>query len=500
MAEMARLLIPAIRLAAKAGMARSALRLARAGARLDDARSFIRWELAKLLLPLERAATGPDERRRLAAELLTSLEAASGSSETLIRRASETVFAEALYRSGYYREALAVADLALTQSLRVARLVRVKANALIALGRFPEGKAAYGELLASEPANVELQRKAELLAPLAGYSISERAMTHERCADDKSPLLVGVGGGVGDILHATPLIRNLALRTRYRIDVVVVGDHAGSEFLVNNPEFVNRVWLPCSELLDRRYEIAFLSHSFGALRFPFNAERVTSADEWQIFRPGRMHETLFDLEAAKALLGIDYDEKDASAAFAGDLQYRRPANPLVGMHAGSKQGRWLSKRWPYFRELASDLVSHGVPVASFGNPDEYIEGTEDRTGGSLEQMSRSMLDCTFFVSNDSGPSHIASALGIPSLVLFAPTDPFTHAPLQASTVVLALQKQCSPCEVKNRNHFASGQCRCIADITVQEVEKRVKELMKPAPISEAWLTHEKKWGTRETER
>ena len=88
-------------------------------------------------------------------------------------------------------------------------------------------------------------------------------------------------------------------------------------------------------------------------------------------------------------------------------------------------------------------------------------------------MSRALLECTYFVSNDSGPMHIASALGIPVLALFAPTDAFTHLPLRKTTAALALDRACAPCEVKDHPFFASGGCRCIAEISAAAVEEEV---------------------------
>jgi ADP-heptose:LPS heptosyltransferase len=73
--------------------------------------------------------------------------------------------------------------------------------------------------------------------------------------------------------------------------------------------------------------------------------------------------------------------------------------------------------------------------------------------------------------------HIASALGIPTLALFAPTDPLTHLPLRPTTIGLQLQKYCSPCEVLDHRHFASGACRCIGEIGVAEIETRVLEMI-----------------------
>jgi ADP-heptose:LPS heptosyltransferase len=275
------------------------------------------------------------------------------------------------------------------------------------------------------------------------------------------------------MLHAGPAIRNIARRSGERVDVLVLADHEGAEFLARNSECVNRVWVPSPEVLVRRYRTVFLTHSFGPMRFPLRADRIHASRDWRTFRPGVLNETLFNLEAAKHLLGIEWENADAEEYFAGDLAYRRPAKRLVGFHAGSKGGRWLSKRWPHFSELASRLAARGVRVASFGTADEYVEGTGNRTGGTVEQMCRSMLDCTHFVSNDSGPMHIANALGIPALALFAPTDVLTHLPLRRSTVALSLAKRCSPCEVKGHKYFASGLCRCVGEISVSEVEEKL---------------------------
>jgi ADP-heptose:LPS heptosyltransferase len=136
--------------------------------------------------------------------------------------------------------------------------------------------------------------------------------------------------------------------------------------------------------------------------------------------------------------------------------------------------------------LSDRLGRRGIRTASFGTCDEYVAGTEDRTGGSIEEMCRSMLECSHFVSNDSGPMHIANALGIPVLALFAPTDPLTHLPLRTTTLGLTLQKSCAPCEVRNHRYFASGACRCVAEIGVKIVEREVLDMLalKERPRSE----------------
>jgi ADP-heptose:LPS heptosyltransferase len=190
-----------------------------------------------------------------------------------------------------------------------------------------------------------------------------------------------------------------------------------------------------------------------------------------------MHETLYNLEAAKQMLGIPYDDSDVRTYFCGDLAYRAPAEPLVGFHAGSKGGMWLTKRWPHFPELAQRLRRRGIRVASFGVSEEYVEGTENRTGGSIESMCASMLDCSHFVSNDSGLMNIANALGIPLLALFAPTNAKTRLPLRDTSSGIVLDKDCAPCELKDPEGFTRGQCDCMRDIAVDLVEARLLDMM-----------------------
>ena len=296
--------------------------------------------------------------------------------------------------------------------------------------------------------------------------------------------LIATGSGLGNMLHVTPMIANISKRIGARVDVVVAEDHARSLFLMHNPSYVNAVYSLKQAVLRRLYDTVFVTHSFGAARVAFNSNRVVWARDWESFRPSGLNETLYNLEAAKQSLGIPYDEADLRNYFCGDLVYKPPHETLVGIHAGSKSGMWLAKRWPYFPELAQRLRRRGIRVASFGLAEEYVEGTENRTGGTIESMCASMLDCTQFVSNDSGVMNIANALGIPMLALFAPTNVKTRLPLATTSDAIVLERDCAPCELKDPEGFSRGQCRCMADIDVSLVEARLLERMQaPAGIA-----------------
>jgi glycosyltransferase involved in cell wall biosynthesis len=297
-----------------------------------------------------------------------------------------------------------------------------------------------------------------------------------------APILVGVGSGLGNIIHTTPLLRNLARRLGRPVDLVVAGDHESLLFIPSNGEYVNHTFLLTENVLNRRYDTVFLTNSFGSLVPRFASSNIVSSRSWDTFHAGHeLHEAEFNLAAAEALLGVPYDPEDIQGYYIADLDYRPPAQALVGMHAGSKGGIWGSKRWPHYAELARRLQRDGFTVASFGIAEEYVEGTIDMTGGSIEEMATSLLACSHFVANDSGVMNIANALGIPVRALFAPTNPVTRGPVTSTGSSIFISRECAPCEVKTpyrTTRFLSGECNCIDAIDVETVYESVLEMLR----------------------
>ena len=299
-----------------------------------------------------------------------------------------------------------------------------------------------------------------------------------------APVLVGIGSGIGNMIHVSPMIRRLAEHLGRPVDLLVAEDHSDSLFLLQNPAYVNAVYSLRQYALDRSYDTAFLTHCFGQARLPLRAKQVIWSRDWSSFHPDHpFHEALFNLEAAKQLLGVDYSADDGVKSYVAEMEYQWPAGNLVGLHGGSKDGFWVSKRWPGHATLAAELKARGYRVASFGTPNEYVEGTEDMTGGTIQQMAQRMLDCSYFVSNDSGVMNLANALGIPLVAIFGPTNVRTRGPLRKTSRTVSVAKECSPCECKNAAFFLSGQCRCIGDITVEEVSKAFDGLVADIPAS-----------------
>ena len=92
---------------------------------------------------------------------------------------------------------------------------------------------------------------------------------------------------------------------------------------------------------------------------------------------------------------------------------------------------------------------------------------------NITQLAALLSRCRAYVSPDSAPLHVASAMGVPMVALFGPTDPRRHMP-PGNAVVIKKDMKCAPCY--------SGQCRirthaCMENITAEEVFKKIKELI-----------------------
>lgn len=162
-----------------------------------------------------------------------------------------------------------------------------------------------------------------------------------------------------------------------------------------------------------------------------------------------------------------------------------PGGRLVLLCPGSAFSE--TKRWPpeRYAELSDALSARGFACAIVIGPAERSLGERVAKGaGSTVPVLGADLDpvalaallslALVVVSNDSGPMHLAAAVGTPVVALFGPTDPGRTAPSGAPTRVLDRYVFCSPCF---RTQCPYGH-ECMKEITVEDVARAVEELLK----------------------
>ena len=185
--------------------------------------------------------------------------------------------------------------------------------------------------------------------------------------------------------------------------------------------------------------------------------RVYAYNHRVVPRGDRVHNTQFNLDALEAL-GIEirsrkvrvalsdddraWAEEFVGAAASGD-------GPLVGINPG---GGWYTKRWGLdrFAELADLLVArHGARIVILWGPGERIDAERIAQGMSshavlpppttLLQLAALLERCSVLVTNDSGPMHIAAAVGSRVVAVFGPTNPLLQGPVGDNHRVVRLE-------------------------------------------------------------
>ncbi len=165
--------------------------------------------------------------------------------------------------------------------------------------------------------------------------------------------------------------------------------------------------------------------------------------------------------------------------------------PLVCIHAGA--GNDL-KAWPAasFRELIDLLVERDeVQVALIGGPaesalsDEILRGVREPTRSrnlagklKLDEIPDLFLRASLFIGNDSGPKHIAAALGVPTVGIHSGNiDAREWGPVGPHAVAVWRQTSCSPCYIDQATK-CPRQLACLHGIGAGEVYRLCRQILK----------------------
>jgi heptosyltransferase II len=141
---------------------------------------------------------------------------------------------------------------------------------------------------------------------------------------------------------------------------------------------------------------------------------------------------------------------------------------------------WETKRWPAKQcgALAREQIANGWQVVLLGSPSERalcaeIEasagaGCLNLCGNPVEEALGVLSACGAAVGGDSGLVHAARALGVPTAVLFGPTDPARHeaGPGQA---FVSLGLDCAPCSDHGGHLCPLGHHHCLRELSVDRV-------------------------------
>ena len=186
--------------------------------------------------------------------------------------------------------------------------------------------------------------------------------------------------------------------------------------------------------------------------------------------------------------------QDVAAALDGQLS----GGPLVVIHPGTS-GFAAFKRWApeRYARVADRLVAErgADVVVTYGPQDlqvaEDVVSAMGRRGilsaptRNLQQLSAILSRAELFIGADTGPMHMASALGVPVVALFGPKDPEQTGPYCSRSIVVTAPVRCRPCTKRRCPHV-----RCMTGITPARVARAALDVLdgggecvgRPGPI------------------
>ncbi len=144
---------------------------------------------------------------------------------------------------------------------------------------------------------------------------------------------------------------------------------------------------------------------------------------------------------------------------------------------------WGAKQWPAERygQVARRLAEDGVKsLINFGPGEEPLmravesasEGTAQGIACSLTELIALTRRARLFIGGDTGPMHLAAALGIPVVAIFGPTNPARNGPFGTRSIVL--RSPASPTTHSRRAQPDPGMLEISSDEVVAAARKLLR--------------------------
>ncbi len=335
-------------------------------------------------------------------------------------------------------------------------------------------------------------------------------------------ILVFQFGHLGDLVHTIPLLKNLKLNDKEThvtlvtgpwnvqiadgiswADRIVVYPHPLSDRMreFRLVRFLRELGILLKTVTLEPYDIGMgLNGHINSLAYVYwtNANRKIG---FSYRRHGMLldsailqDETIHEYEKDRLLLLLPLmgyrtltSEFDLSHCLSGwSDRGSHPANlSVIGLFPGASVSRkcWGADR---FAELADRIVDEGLGrVLIMGGPDDAAmvdsvarlakSRPQVVVTGSIACAAAAIQGCALFVSNDTGPMHMAVAMGVPTIGLFGPGDSRRWGPREPH-VCIWTHVGCSPCdEYDDRCDNPLGEC--IRQISVATVFDSVARLL-----------------------
>ena len=295
---------------------------------------------------------------------------------------------------------------------------------------------------------------------------------------------------VGDAVMSVPALQ--ALRTRFPEAHISILAHPSVSGLYERERFCGEVivyrrgqgirrlrdiWRAAADLRRRKFDCAILlPNSFESaaivrltgirvrIGYSRDSRALLLSHPIPVPSPGETprHQRFYYLELLKRARLIESYSPDSPVRLSPAISSPAAAR-VIGVSPGAAYGgakRWLPER---FAEAAVRIArERDASVAVFGSRQEIVvcEVVSSAIQAAdiacvnfagqttLAEFIERAAACAVFLTNDSGAMHIASALGVPTVAVFGPTDDEATGPAGTQSRVIRHLVECSPCMLR----------------------------------------------------
>ncbi|MBI4472830.1 MAG: lipopolysaccharide heptosyltransferase II [Acidobacteria bacterium] len=321
---------------------------------------------------------------------------------------------------------------------------------------------------------------------------------------------------IGDAVLAVPAMK--ALRARFpeaEITILVRPWVAG---LFSSAPFIDRVWseprptslsdwkritrhirvqdFDLAVLLPNSFESALMMYLSG---IPNRVGYATDGRSWMLTNAvapagEARHQVFYYLDLVKSLSA---NVAEPSITIEATNEERANARKLLSaegiphdaqfmvLNPGAAYGsakRWDTDRFGAVADALASELRFAVAIIGSANERDVAETITIRLKSraavlsgktSLETLIGVLAEASLMITNDSGPMHIAAALGTPTVAVFGSTDERVTSPFGPRTRVVKRPVECSPCLLRD----CPIDHRCMENVSVDDVYRAAKELV-----------------------
>lgn len=222
-------------------------------------------------------------------------------------------------------------------------------------------------------------------------------------------------------------------------------------------------------------------------------EPLSSAHRYELYLNLLRRSTDLELEPVRPKLFLsDDDAARAINLLAGFDIAQYDQYLVVAFRAVAESRRWGTENYTELIRLM--VAEHGLKAILIGSPDDQAEGEKIiREAGlgdmvinmagktSLRELAAIISRASVFVGNDSGPAHLAAAVGVPLVVISGADDPAQTSPVTPLKRILRREQlECIAC-VKNKCPLNGDEfMRCMSEISVEQVADALSEIQDSA--------------------